>query len=165
MEVRPLPPAFKEEWSTAERWPVGQDFVHIEYGGRIYIWGGEQRQPEGKDLPLPIELIHIYDPEADLWDKIQAQGEIPRHSIDSSCVVIKDEAFVFGGRDESNYLTNNICSLSPLTGEFKLIPITGAKPASRSEHRGWAFEDKAYFFGGWVGTEYEGEARFCSQLF
>ena len=147
-ELRSFAPTFKDGWDTTEKWSVGEGFVHLEHEGRIYIWGGHQRQPGTKEwLTLPCDVIHIFDLKKDLWEKKRASGNIPEHSIGAACVKINDMAYIFGGRRGSN-LTTDIVSLSPTDCVFKSLPVSGDKPTPIYNHRGWAYKGKAFFFGG-----------------
>ena len=77
-----------------------------------------------------------------------AKGDIPWHSSNAACVVIRKKAHMFGGRDVNDIATDRIHTLSPWEGEFKRLSISGEKPTPRHNHQGWPFNDKAYFFAG-----------------
>ena len=58
----PLPPIYASNWESANRFPVGAEFVNVFLNGEILIWGGMQKQIDGKNSHLPDDVIYTYKP-------------------------------------------------------------------------------------------------------
>lgn len=74
-------------------------------------------------------------------------GKKPSKRYSQSCVLYKDELYLFGGYDENSFSCNDLWKFSFQELEWENIKVE-IKPPSRFHHKPLVIKDKMYIFGG-----------------
>ena len=82
------------------------------------------------------------------WKAKNQKGAKPFPRDEHSLVIWNSTMFVFGGSLSKGSISNDLCSYSFETEEWKKIEITGNKPCPRSGHAACVINSKMYMFGG-----------------
>jgi hypothetical protein len=75
---------------------MGEAFVAVALNESVYVWGGTQKQPDGRLLYLPRDVIFSLSRDS-TWHHIPATGDVPPYTTLTSAVVVVDAIYIFGG--------------------------------------------------------------------
>ena len=146
-------------WRTAPRFPGGEAFIIAAVGqGKVILWGGLQRQDDGRFLGLPNDVVYCFNLDAHSfsdgevsgsWEVIKATGDIHPGRFYAVSVVCNEIVYIFGGRIGDSVFTDALSTLSR-AGRFERLSPTGDVPSPRDGHRGWSYRDEIFILGGLV---------------
>lgn len=138
----------------------------VEYGGRIWVFGGEIEDQK------KTNLVHAYDTRSNQWEQIQASGTPPSKRDGHSAVVYNHAMIIFGGSEEippvkkhfsvvsdGDDLYREQCTPTMYAFHFRdhtwemMKTEKKGEPISRREHSANMYLDNMIVFGGLVGEQ------------
>ena len=118
----------EEVGKSPEKKPAPQFLGGIQFlarilKGRLYLWGGAQKQSDGRFLPLPNDLVYSLDLSCrsltgdrvtgGRWEILKATGKVhPGYNFPASAVC-GETIYILGGAGQGGKYTNAVSSLSP----------------------------------------------------
>ena len=119
--------------------------------GQLIIWGGKQKQPDGKILPLPSNVVYSFTPndQSGIWNVKKATGSVHPGTSHLAFIVLDSKIYIQGGDTGGWNFTDALSTLSA-DGHFERVSPMGEIPSPRRDHRAFTYQGKLYFFGGYV---------------
>ena len=159
-----LPPIFEEErWiKPRAQFPVGADFVGGVINGKLVLWGGTQKELNGKLNYLPTNVVYTYTPgqsgdKTDKWESITVVGYEHPGKARAGFTVLNDLIYLIGGYDyKRGAITFNDISTLSVDGKFTRLPkptVEDVPLLPRAQAEAWSYNDSVYFFGGQIYHE------------
>lgn len=113
------------------------------YRDCFYIFGG--------DGGVLFNDLWCYNLLTNKWHQIKNRGEVPAPRRYHSCVVYKDNLFIFGGRYQTGRF-NNLYQFSFVTQMWMQVNCCGDIPSQRAAMSAVVLGDAMYIFGGFDGA-------------
>lgn len=124
-------PGGPQTWTMAAPMPDPRDhFSAIAVGGKIYAIGGQF----GHDIdPVDTNLMHVYDPVTDSWER---KADLPyiRSHFEPGTVVVDGKIIIAGGRTGTQNCVDDITQYDPATNtwtELFDMPYCALAPSAK----------------------------------
>ncbi|PIC29033.1 hypothetical protein B9Z55_020754 [Caenorhabditis nigoni] len=115
----------------------------VEYDGKAYVWGGRN------DDYGACNMLHEYDPEKNLWRKLEIKGFIPPARDGHTACIWNHQMYVFGGFEEDTQrFSQETYAFDFATATWRQIHTSGTAPLWRDFHTASVIDGVMYIFGG-----------------
>ncbi|CAB03122.1 Kelch domain-containing protein 3 [Caenorhabditis elegans] len=115
----------------------------VEYQGKAYVWGGRN------DDYGACNLLHEYDPEYNVWKKVEIEGFVPPSRDGHTAVVWNNQMFVFGGYEEdAQRFSQETYVFDFATSTWREMHTKNDPPRWRDFHTASVIDGMMYIFGG-----------------
>lgn len=118
---------------------------------KLYIFGGVTKLNNDCRYYRTNDLFE-YNIDLKQWKKIQQKGQIPSSRDSHSCVIYKDNMYIYGGGSYRIWY-NDFYVFNFKKNEWKKIDDGKENfiPKKLAGHSSNVYKDKMYIFGGWCG--------------
>ncbi|CAI2353093.1 unnamed protein product [Caenorhabditis sp. 36 PRJEB53466] len=115
----------------------------VAHNGKAYVWGGRN------DDYGACNLLHEYDPENNVWRKLEICGFNPASRDGHTAVVWNQKMYVFGGFEEDTQRFSQETYVFDFTcNRWKEMATKGKLPMWRDFHTASIIDGVMYIFGG-----------------
>ena len=153
-----MPIFLPDNWANAPHFPGGMHFVAGILAGRLLLWGGVQRQKDGRQWLLPSDVVFAYDLDhhsfkdggvGGSWSVMRPTGEIHPGRAGAANVVLDQTLYILGGTMGGEKYSAAFSTLTS-SGDFRRLRRVGKVPSARSYSRAWSYRGNIFLLGGLV---------------